>query len=271
MQSQRRSNNHLSRLRSLITGIILATLAGCAQFDAVSTSLFMMPVDQEIQLGNEFEQQIAKEMTLVSDPQVVSYVRKVGNRVAAGAPLGEIQPEFFVVQNDEINAFAVPGGAVYVQTGLIKAAADEAELAGVMAHELGHVVHRHGAKQVSRQTGLQMIEQVLVGEGGQAAQLASSLLKQGVLFDYSREDERQADQVAVTTLYKAGYDPMGVRDFFNKLLETYGDNQSVVGSFFASHPPTSERVQNVTAMVQALPQRQYERPTSELKRIQGRL
>jgi predicted Zn-dependent protease len=261
--------------RALLQGAMLALLlwtAGCAQFGAFSDSLFMMSPEQEVQFGQKTAAEVDKQTKPLTDPMVADYVQTVGQRLWKFAPKGDIQPHFFVIQDKELNAFAIPGGNIYIQSGLINAAEDEAEMAAVVAHEMGHVYYRHGARQVSRATSLSVVEQILLGtEGGQAAQLVSGLLGQGVMFNYSRDAEREADAVAVQTLYRAGYDPKAMGTFFQKLLKTYGESKGPVSTFFATHPPTSERIRNVNMQVGQLPKHEGERPVTELRRVQGRL
>ena len=250
---------------------VLFILQGCAQFANVSASLFMMTPEQEVTFGEKVKTEVEKDLTLVNDPEVVNYVREVGQKVYAQSPKTPFPVQFYVVADSTLNAFAIPGGTIYVHTGVIEAADDEAELASVIAHEMGHVVRRHSARQVSAQTGLQVVEEVVLGnDSGQATQMVTNLLKQGVLFNYSREDEREADAIGVGTLYRADYDPMAMYNFFQKLQTQGGAAEGPVSTFFASHPPTSERMDNVLAIVNNLTKKPYEKPITELRRTQAR-
>ncbi len=252
--------------------LAILMLNGCAQFAAVSEAVFMMSPEQEVKLGSQMREQINQEMTVVNDPEVNRFINAMGQRLYANAPdRGVVEPRFHVVRDDSLNAFAVPGGDIYVHTGLIKAVDDEAELAAVVAHELGHVIRRHGARQVSRNMGMQLLEQALLGEAGQATQIVSQLLQTGVMFNYSRDDEREADQIAVHAMHRTGLDPMALRSFFGKLQAQSGGGGGGIPTFLSTHPPTAERMQNVQNLVQSLPARQYQRPTSEINRIKARL
>jgi predicted Zn-dependent protease len=232
----------------------------------------MMTTEQEVSFGEQVKTEVEKDLTLVNDPEVVGYVRDVGQKVWGQSPKTPFPVEFYVVADNTLNAFAIPGGSIYVHTGLIEAADDEAELASVIAHEMGHVVRRHSARQVSRQTGIQVVEEIVLGnDTGQATQLVTGLLKQGVMFNYSREDEREADAIGVGTIYRAGYDPMAMYSFFHKLQEQGGSPEGPVSTFFASHPPTSERMNNVLEIVNNLEKKPTERPITDLRRTQARI
>lgn len=238
-------------------------LAGC--------SIFMMSPQEEIELGGQVRKQIEPKIVLVSDPGVHTYVDNLGRRLWSKTPQGPVPPHFHVIRDKELNAFAIPGGDVYVHTGVIQAADDEAELAGVIAHELGHVSCRHGAQAVSRQQGASLFTALLGGAAGPSAQLAGQLLSSGVMFNYSRSEETEADNIAVGTLDALGYDPMAMHAFFKKIKDKYGDQSMPVLNLFASHPPTADRMRNVQDLAAKLPIKERARPTEELNRIKKRL
>lgn len=249
---------------------------GCAEIQALFDPLLTastISVEEEIEVGKELKKQVEEGATLVEDAFVVDYVKGVGEIVLANSPFELPVPvEFAVVQDDSINAFAIPGGYIYVHTGLIDAAEDEAELAGVMAHELGHVIWRHGAKQLSRAMTAQMVQQVLLGEdAGAGAQLLGQLLATGTLTSYSREAEFQADDVAVPTLRSAEYDPAAIITFFQTLNEASGSTGGMA-AWFASHPPTPERIARAESMISGLESPgPSHRPINELRKVQARL
>jgi predicted Zn-dependent protease len=264
-------------LRSVARGLALLALAlfatGCAGFATLSESMFMMSPEQEVALGQKLAPQIQKDMVLVQDPAVTSYVEALGQRIWANSQGGQIQPRFFVVKNDELNAFAIPGGNVYVYTGLLDAAENEAELSAVLGHELGHVSMRHGARHVSRQQGLDFVQQLVLGaDSGQAAQLVAQIVDSGALNHMTQQDESEADAIGVQTLYRMNYDPLAMRSFFGKLKDKYGDNAGVAASFLADHPPTSARMDHVSQLAAQLPPKPFQTPpVTELRRVQGRL
>ncbi len=254
-----------------ITALVSVSLTNCEMLDQVVTPMFMMSPEDEVTFGKECAKQIEKDLVFVNDPAIVAYVRKVGEIVKANAPKKAVVPtQFFVVKNPEINAFAIPGGNMYVHTGLINAAEDEAEMASVMAHEYGHVVYRHGAKHVSRATGASALQQILVG-GNQAGELVTSIIAQGALSNYGRSDELEADSIAVPTLIKGGYDPRGMVTFFETMKKKYGDSGGGLAKYFGSHPPTGDRIARVNAQIAQSPNAKGLRPINDLRAAQARL
>ncbi len=228
----------------------LATLPACAT--AISTQ-------QEVQLGQEYAAQIARELPLVQDAQVVNYINQLGNQIAVIADPRGIRYSFYVVNAPEVNAFAVPGGHIYINRGLIERAENMSEVAGVLAHEVGHVVHRHGIDQVQRaQTAngvLSAVYGILLGrnpsgleqvviQGGGSAYFAG----------YSREAEREADATAVQYLMATGTHPQGLVTMFEKLMAERQQNPGAVERWFSTHPTTQERINNVQASISAIPQ-----------------
>lgn len=264
----------LLRLVLIVHLLPLAALTtGCEVFNEILTT-GRMSVEEEIKFGERVEEEVEKDLTFVNDPIVVNYVRKIGNIVVANSPKqSRIPPSWYVVRDNEINAFAIPGGNIYVHTGLIDAADDEAELASVLAHELGHVIYRHGADNVARAMNASMLQQLILGQdAGEVSRLIGGLVAQGVLTDYSRQDELEADSIAVPTLYHAGYDPNGLISFFETLQERYGTGPGGPAVFFSTHPPTTERINQVRADIAALPPKDpLLRPINDLRKVQGRL
>lgn len=251
---------------------------GCQGIAKISESMYMMTPAQEIRFGAQVAHQVEAKEELVIDPAVLKYVREVGDRIARTSPHSDVPIRFFVVKDPAINAFAIPGGNVYVNTGLLKTADDEAELASVIAHEIGHVVRRHAAIQVSHAIGMSAFQQsILGGNSTQAAQIVNSLLAKGVMFNFSREDEFEADTIAVRTLYHAGYDPQAIKRLFFKLVQTYGDSTpptrilQPLANLTSTHPSTRERIARVDALIATMPTHPYTPTTTDLRRVQGRL
>lgn len=256
---------------------VIGLTAGCQQLssavDTVLTAGTMSP-EQEVQFGQQVAQEIEKDLEFVNDAAIQNYVQQIGQKVVANSPHQPAVPvQFRVIRDDSINAFAIPGGNIYVNTGLIYAAEDEAELASVLAHELGHVVYRHGAQQVSRATTAGVIQQVILGqESAAASQLLSEIAAQGTILKYGREAELEADAIAIPTLYGAKYDPSALVSFFQTLQEEYGSGGGQI-TFFASHPATQERIDRAQQNISALPgeARELPRPVNELRQIQSRI
>lgn len=223
-------------------------------FDLFSTQ-------EEVQAGKQAASEIPKQLPLLPDSSpVAQFVSQLGQQLAAHAP-GEKWPyNFHVVNQKEINAFALPGGAIYVNVGTIQAADSEAQLAGVMAHEISHVVQRHGTRAATKQMAAQLPLAVLGGilGGGALGQMA----QQGISFGFgsyflknSREAEKEADLLGADIMYDAGYDPHALGQFFEKIKQQ-GGSPSL--QFLSDHPDPGNRVEYVAAEVRTLPaRRQY--------------
>jgi predicted Zn-dependent protease len=227
--------------RFAITLALVASLAaGCA-----------LTVEQERGLGDQFSRQIESQKRVVRDPAVVSYVRGVGARLAAAAGPQPFPITWNVLVDKEVNAFAGPGGYVYVNTGLITRARNVSELAAVMAHELSHVTLRHVSAAVARQQQTSILGAGIAAatnsEGwGQVASTGAGIWN----LRYDRSAERQADRNGVALMQRAGYDPNGMVTMFQLLMQT---GSSGGGGFLSSHPGVAQRIEYIQADIRALP------------------
>ena len=202
--------------------------------------------DQEAQLGAQVKQELDKQGTkYIQDPEIVNYVKGVAQKIFVSADKDRpgVKWQVFVIDDPkQVNAFATPGGYLYVYTGLLMAADNEAQLAGVWGHESGHVVARHSAQQMVNEMGMQTVIEVALGQNpNQLAQLASTLAAKGALLAYSREDETQADEYGARYSAQAGYDPHGIIQFFEKLKAMEG-NQPAFAKYLSDHPATEDRI-----------------------------
>ncbi len=213
--------------------------------------------DQDIQLGREASAEIEKELPLVKDTRVTRYVSELGNRLARFAPGDSNYPwEFKVVDSQDINAFALPGGFIYVNRGILEAADNEAQVAGVIAHEIGHVVMRHGTHRASQVMLAQMplaIFGSILGQGtslgAQLAQLGIGLGVNSILLKNSRGAESQSDRIGTYMLYHAGYDPHAMAQFFEIIQQKYPQRTI---EFFSDHPNPENRIAKVDALIPEL-------------------
>ena len=203
----------------------------------------LISIEEEWQLGQQLSQEIEKQIRLNNDPAVNAYVRQMGQRIVASTSSANLPWNFHVVDDPAINAFAIPGGHVYVNTGLIQNSDNASELAGVMAHEISHVLARHSTEQISRQYGLSILAGVVLGQNpGQLAQIAAQIVGTGAMARFSREAEREADELGIRAMYEAGYDPNGMATMFEELLEHRQGSPGRVEQFFSTHPLTEERI-----------------------------
>jgi beta-barrel assembly-enhancing protease len=246
---------------------VMATASGVAAFTLVS-------VEQEVQLGQQAQAEIAKEMPVLQDATLDRYIENVGRRLAANAPGPKYPYSFGVVNYRELNAFALPGGPIYVHRGTIAAARSEAQLAGVMAHEVAHVAQRHAAKQISKgivANGLLGLLGAVLDDGGrgeQAARIGASVVAQSVFMKFSRDDEREADRVGAEIMERAGWDPHGLAEFMQVLHDTQKRSPGSVETFFSSHPSPAGRVQDLQGMVNG---RSGRRDSEEFQSVKSRL
>ncbi|MFI5176360.1 MAG: M48 family metallopeptidase [Terriglobia bacterium] len=207
---------------------------------------------QDIELGREASQQAEKELALLNDPATVSYVTQLGKKLAAKSMNSSYPWSFKVVNDSAINAFALPGGYIYVNRGALEAADNEAQIAGVIAHEIGHVVARHGTSQMSKallpQLGLAALGGLTSGKGGWSATLAQYGVPLGLNLYFlknSRAAEAQADLLGTQEMTDVGYDPHQLAHFFEKLEQGGHANVSGAAAWFSDHPSPDNRVQNI--------------------------
>ena len=249
----------LSRSLSIRTAaaslsIFLLTASGCG---SVFKDVNVLSEADEIALGRQFSREIEREIKLYQDPEVVRYVDGLCQALVLHSKRSNIPYYIKVVDTDEVNAFALPGGFLYVNRGLISISETEAELAGVIAHEIAHVVARHGAKALTRQLGLEIMLGMISGRNPTGVQrIAAQLAGIGGILSmlhHSREAEREADTLAVVNLREAGYDPEGLTGFFEKLLEINDRDPGTLATLFTTHPPSRERIENTREQAAALP------------------
>jgi beta-barrel assembly-enhancing protease len=238
----------LSVRRSLAMGLV-ATSAGLGACGVSE--------QQEIQMGQQYAAEINRQLPIVDDPQIHRYINQLGSQIQRQPGARDIPYTFYVVNIEEINAFAVPGGFVYLNRGLIERTRNLSELAGVVAHEIGHVEARHSAEMLERAQAAEagvMIGSVLLGVPPTGvAGAAVNIGAQAYFAHHSREAENEADAIAVRLLPQAGIDPAGLVTFFKELLDERQRSPSQLEQWFSTHPLTEERIANVREMIRALP------------------
>ena len=234
-----------------------------------------MSRDQQRQLGLQAAAQVYQQMPVLPDSSPETrYVRQLGQKLVATIPSQYAWPfEFHVIAQKEINAFAFPGGPMFINIGTITGASNEAELAGVMAHEMAHVYMQHSAKQAGKAQNTALIAglaSVFLGAtlgGGLVGQLAQSGIQFGagtIIMKYSRDDEAQADSVGAIILYKAGYDPQAMADFFRKLAGEGGEPPQ----FLSDHPNPGNRQQAIQKEIRFWPPKDYQTNSAAFQRVQ---
>lgn len=216
-----------------------------------------MSLQEEIDLGDDLAAEINRQLPLIEDRAANRYFNDLGQRIARSADRREpIRYRFYLVNSDVVNAFAIPGGHVYMNRGLIERAETMSEVAAVTAHEIGHVVGRHGAKQLARLQTANLafaVGSVLLGQPTGVERAAIEIGAGAVFARYSRDQEREADSLGVHFLIRAGIDPAGMPAMFQTLLEERERRPSALEQFFSTHPLTEERVERARSIQAALP------------------
>ena len=232
---------------------------------------------KEIAIGKKYSEQIDRSAKLVKDPVITEYVNRVAQNIAENSD-AKIPITVKVIDSPEINAFTLPGGFIYIDTGLLQAAGSEAQLAGVLAHETAHVACRHWASSMTKQTLLQyaMIPLIFTPVSYPVYIGLSEWLNMGIplaFLKFSRDDEQQADFLGLQYMWKAGYDPDAYLAMFSKIIQEQRRDPGTVPSVFMDHPPTRDRIIKAEEEIKTiLPKRkEYLVSTSEFQDVKARL
>jgi len=232
-------------------------------------------LEKQIAMGRSYSQQVEATSKLITDPVIAEYVNRVGQNLVRNSD-AQVPFVIKIVDTDDINAFALPGGFFYVDSGLILAADNEAELAGVMAHEIAHVAACHAAREMSRSQlmNLASIPLIFVGGGiGYAAQSLASLAMPMGFLKFTRSFESEADFLGIEYMYKAGYDPQALTSFFEKVKAMEKHKPGTLAKAFDTHPQTPDRIEKtqkeINTLLPALPE--YKVDTSEFEDVKTRL
>ncbi len=232
--------------------------------------------ETEMKLGKQYAMMVEQTARLVQDPVINEYVNRIGQNLVRNSD-AKVPFTIKVIDSDEINAFALPGGFFYVNSGLILAADEEAELAGVMAHEIAHVAARHQMQQMTRlqYANMATIPLIFVGSWGiyEAASLAINLALPVTFMKFSRNFESEADYLGVQYMYKTGYDPQAFISFFEKIEAKEKKQPGTLAKVFASHPPTPDRIARTEQEIKRIlpTEPQYIVTTSEFDSVKARL
>lgn len=274
MQEHRGSARKLlSQTLALLLALGLVWAPAYAQRTQLKPGWNVFSPQQDVEIGANVSKDAERQLVMLNDQRVDTYVNNLGRRLAAKAPGEEFPYRFKVVNDRGINAFALPGGYVYVNRGIIERADNEAQLAGVIGHEIGHVALRHGTNQATKAYFTQGLLGILGGMvgggsvGAIATQLGAGFVANSVLLKYSRDAERQADIIGTQILYDNNYDPRAMSQFFEKIqAESKGGRPP---EFFSSHPNPENRETRVNDEVQRLggPPRNYKSDSAEFREI----
>src|SRR6267378_3362117 len=244
---------------------------------SVGKGMNLYSLEREIGLGKQLAQEVERSSKLIDDPIVTEYVNRVGQNLVRNSD-ARVPFTIQVIDSDEVNAFALPGGFFYVNSGLILRAQEESELAGVMAHEISHVTARHGTKQATKGELIQlgaMAAMIVVpyGWAGYGIYQGMNLAIPLTFLKFSRDAEREADFLGIQYMYKAGYDPNAYVTFFERIQADEKRRPGTIPKFFSTHPPTPERIELAQKEIaRILPDKdEYIVTTSEFDSVKSRL
>jgi metalloendopeptidase OMA1, mitochondrial len=245
---------HHVRLGAAIAAVAaLGLLAGCQAAPVTGRQqLIVLPESQDAQMGLEAYQQILSESSISNDADLNRRVQEVGRRIAAASPHPEWEWQFTLIENDEPNAFALPGGKVGVNTGLFQVAKNDDQLAAVVGHEVAHAIARHGAERMSQQVLMQVgLAGLGVATGPGYASVAAQAATLGIILPYSRTQESEADHIGLIYMAEAGYDPREAIALWQN-FESYGGQRPP--EFLSTHPAPGSRIQNLQSLLpEAMP------------------
>lgn len=252
--------------RRLVTAAIAAVLVAFFPACATLGGANYYSVDQEWEAGRQLEAQLRQQLPLTTDATLTRYVDQIGQAMARQTPLGNRPWRFYVVRDDAINAFNVPGGLVYVNTGLIANVGSAGELAGAIAHEVAHGAARHGTARLSKAQEANVLAGA-IGVGGGVEGIAAQIAAQGAFASFSRSDEREADRLGVQLMARTGYDPDGLGDLLERLaFQERGGG----AAFFRTHPLSSDRMQTVRQLARAYDGRGLRRNDGQFASVRRR-
>ena len=261
--------------KALIASLLAAALAAAQGLPKLKPGFNLYSKQQDVELGHAAAQEVAKKYQVVRDRDLQAYISRVGRRLISQpqADAADFPYTFTLVNDKSVNAFALPGGPTFVHTGLILDAENEAQLAGVLAHEISHVALRHGTHQASKALGVQLIAGALgAGAGhsmlGQLAQAGLAFGANSVLLKYSRDAEKQADLLGAQIMAGAGYNPIEMARFFEKLQAEGGARGP---QFLSDHPNPGNRVQYVENEIRYLPATRFTGDANEFRQMQNRV
>ena len=226
--------------------VLLAGLT--AAVSKKSKDIILISKELEVSIGRGVAREVESKFKVLHDPELAAYVDKVGQRIARVGERPNLEYHFKILDDPMINAFACPGGFIYVTTGTLRTIESEAELAGILGHETGHVTARHAVKKIQGMLAYTILVSLLLKDKD-ARQIIDAVFSL-ILLGYSREDEFQSDWLGTRYAYEADYDPRGLRDFLAKLKKLEKRKPLAIETLISSHPSTSQRIKKIDHQIQ---------------------
>jgi predicted Zn-dependent protease len=240
-------------MRKLFTGFLFLILSCATTGPGGKKSLILIPTSTEIEIGRAVSFEVESSEKLHENQRVQNYVNNVGQNIAEVCDRKDLKYTFKVIDSEQVNAFACPGGFIYIYAGLMEIMDNEAQLAAVLAHEVGHIVARHSVKRLQTVYGYNILMDVLLGDrmsevAFQMINAATFLILQG----YGRDNEFEADNYGILYTYRASYNPKAMVQIFNKFKEMEGNPPSVFEQLLISHPPTQDRINKANKQIEKI-------------------
>ena len=263
-----------SCIAAAVLALILTFHTGCSSsLVKALTDVNIFTDAEELQFGKAYVAQHEKAVKLYTDPVVLNYINALGQSLVRHSKRSNIPYTFKVVDKKGVNAYAVPGGFIYIHLDLIRMAKTEAELAFVLGHEIGHIVGQHSMKRITKIYGFEIVKQIILGEdASEVEKLITEIIAAGLLFRYSRDNERESDFYGVQNVYDAGISPEGAIGFFENLQNLQKREPSALEKLISTHPVHNERITNVRSHIRQLPPKSgLQRDSSDFRAIKRRL
>ncbi|MCP4728361.1 MAG: M48 family metalloprotease, partial [bacterium] len=241
--------------RQIRYSILLIFMAFMYVFSGCGANIFSS--DQEVNMGLEFSKEIENQVKMLDNDEWQDYINEVGNSIVGVCDRQDIEYTIKIVDDSStVNAFALPGGFVYLYSGLLIKADNEAEIAGVIAHEIGHIVGRHGMKKLTSIYGYQLVISLALGtDSRQLERMVADVIVGAGMLKYGRQNEFEADRYGINYTYAAGYDPDGLVTFFEKLGELHNSEPTALEKMLSTHPMPKDRISNARTLITNLPEK----------------